>query len=170
MAVVRSSLDLIVLAVRDQLATILREDTSHVRIVDGDEEFEDTVAEQYLCLWPGDEGPVDAIVMGGGRVDGRLAAMLKVWVRTRNALDATGDAESWLTDPQRGHLAFRAAIWDALLIFLPVDANGNGLCVQPLWPGRATSPRRRKKNDIEWGESLMTFTAIYEASVDQGMQ
>lgn len=97
---------------------------------------------------------------GGGRIASQITRYVTVYARLQYIADkAISDAE-WINRQDQ----FEAAILDALLEFMPEDANGNALVTEPirlLEGGEMT-----KGDDDVWGDSLATYAVIYRPKLD----
>ena len=108
-------------------------------------------------------------VEASGRVDRRVRRRLSVIVRTLLRVDPVDSDAQFLTDAANGHYALEEAVWNILDTFLPIDANNNALCFEPIHPLPTTEARRDRKN-AGWGWSACDFEVPYILALDQSRQ
>jgi hypothetical protein len=112
--------------------------------------------------------PVGSWLDGGGRVTCHLTERLEVGVRTRLALDDAGSARVWLTHATLGHLRLRNLVLDALVHFIPEDADGDALTTSEIKLSPAQPPKAegRAKQPVNWGEERLAFEVSYLQDLD----
>lgn len=169
-------LDIIFLALQAQLMLILGWPAERVLIMDPDDLPGIPQADQFLCMWPYEEISHELTVDPNGRIYPRMQERCGVQVFTRTIVDLPTDSFAWLSDANVGHIAARHQVYDALLIFQPVDtATGRAITNCPLHPKMATTPRRgfpnqKRSETKEWGHSRMQFIVDYQLAINQARQ
>ena len=166
-----TTLDQIVLAVRTQLMAwpALSLPAERCLVTDPAKLTFHPEGDAYLWIWPDFESADLPVLFGAGRLDCRMAERIEVGIRSRFAVDESSSALAWLTDATLGHCPLRTAVWDALIQWLPTDAVGNALTVEPLVPARGARPRLDPA-EKEWGESVLAFEATYILALTQSVQ
>lgn len=169
-------LDIILLALQQQMMLILQWPAERVLIMDPDDLPGIMQADQFLCMWPYEELPHEATQDPNGRVYPRMLARCGIQVFTRSIVDLATDSFAWMTDATVGHIKARHQVYDALLIFQPEDAaTGRAIADCPLHSKMTTTPRRgfpgqKRSETKEWGYSRINFTIDYQLAVDQSRQ
>lgn len=163
--VVGTRLDVVLLAVRQQLLDRLGWPAERVLLIDprwltqlhphGD---------QYLCLWCDTESVNRPILQGAGRYDARLSERIDVAVRTRLGTDEATSARYWLLDATLGHNLAKWNVHNALTDWVPVDADGNWLAVKALHPAGNGKPKLDRV-EKEWGESTLSWELTYQLAL-----
>lgn len=166
--VIPTTLDVIVLAVQQQLMAWLALPPERCVVTDPGKFTFHHEADSYLWVWPDFEVTNLPVLFGAGRLDARITERIEVGIRSRLATDEATSAALWLTDQVLGHCLTRNAVWDALLQWTPMDLQGNDLTVGPLVPGRGGRPKLGT-DEREWGESIIAFDATYILKLTQGI-
>lgn len=162
-SVLRVSLDVIYLNLRQRLIDFLDLEDNQVLIMDPEAlpaNKHPANPDHYMLLWPAPEQANVPIFRGAGRLDTRLTERFIVTLRSAHLLDDYKERQIWLTDPGVGHLVLRNQIWDALLEYNPVDSSDNALTIGPLEPAQSTTPKSRDAKHYV-GESNCGFQFIY---------
>jgi hypothetical protein len=165
-AAIATSLDVIFLAIRQQVMTAMGLPGERVVISQRRRHAQEAQADQFVYLRAGG-GPFNLKAYEGGwRSDTRLARTCWATLRTRHATDEPTSDLHWLTDgtPVTGHLVAEHALFDAILGFTPQDTNQNALTWKPLEPRLVTVPDKEENNQakrLEWGESTFEFVVHY---------
>lgn len=135
----------------------------------GDQEPPHLQADQDLVLRLQGFTPDQPWFIGAGRAGPRLLERLEVQMRTRLALDPSGESWVWYLDAVNGHLLLRFAVLQAMVGFHPLDpVTGASLvtsaisCV-PSRPPRADEDRKKSQ---EWGSEKLTFEIGYIQPLD----
>lgn len=139
-------------------------------IIDARDDEDDlkSQADQYVLLRGGGGSPGPDF-QGAGRNSLVLNEEIVCILHTRLQTDeATSDAQ-FLTNRSLGHYVARGLIWSALAGFQPVDADGNWLVTEPIWPRTYSKPRKSKARP-GWGSSSLAFNVQYSAKIDTSYQ
>lgn len=125
--------------------------------------------DQYLTIRMMGLEPVESAIHGAGRLDFRTKMPVTITISSRLNLDDIAQQVAWLTDASLGNIRFETAIINALSLYWPTDANGNGLCYEPLILRRGNVPEIDKQM-TGWGQSALTFSIDYVQDMDQSVQ
>lgn len=128
-------------------------------------------ADQDLVLRLAGISPDSGWFQGGGRFSCRVTERLEVQIRTRLALDPSGEARVWLTDAVIGHIQLRDKVLDALVSFIPTDADQNILTTDQLVMVPSKAPRQdgARGKPMDWGSETFTFEVNYDQVLTLGL-
>lgn len=167
--VVSATLNDILTACRTRLIAVTGFPVERVRFLDPDRtRTPPPQADQVVHFWP-EIGTPAPNYYGSGRLDTRRAVRLVAQVATRFGVDEEDSSEAWLLDQTLGHLVAVATIEDALIGFLPEDANGNALATHPIEPAPVTKPQPDRA-DPDWGYSRVGFLVTRIVPLTQSYQ
>jgi len=178
--VVPTRLDTIITHLQTRLVNFLGWPAERVLVVDPDYMPYDSVADQYLMIFPEHDSLIGDIFDGAGRIDSRVSERIAITLRTRLSFDMATSNQSWLTDASLGHLLARHNILDALTCYQVVDNDddsgnsGNWLLAQPMrlvGCGKPIKPKIGMPTTAPgWGESRIVFEIVYVLNLSQGYQ
>lgn len=168
--VIRSSLEDILPPILVRVRTVTGLPAERVFLCQREECPYDSQADSYVFLRVEDSDYDDPNVIGAGRTDTRETVVLTATVRSRLALDEADRDTAWMTHASLGHLRLRRLVQDALLLFQPEDGDGNWLVTEPIKPHNTRKPRKDRKPNPEWGESIAAWLVTFELAVDQTYQ
>jgi len=167
-AIIRTSLDKVVLAIQAQLMAFLSFPVERVPLNDPDNiAIPPEQAEQLVFVWPDLE--TSKLYPGDGRWDTRDEVTFAVEVLNRVSLDEEETLQVWATDTSLGHLPLRHKVLQALVGFWPpavFGVDGDVLTEAPLVPGQLSRPRPEKKQP-GWGRSRFGVRGTYILDLPQ---
>lgn len=166
--VLRTRLDVILLAVRQRLINELGWPPERVIVAKRDVLPFNAQADQYCIIQPRSQVTEQPIVQGAGRVDTRVTRRVAVIVRTRLSLDESDRDLAWLTDATYGHLRTEHAVLNALQMYQPTR-GADWLACEPLRLVPVSQPEQDREQP-EWGQSVAEFEVTYVLDLDQSYQ
>jgi len=167
--IIRTTPDVLLLAVRDKLKTALGWPLERLYIATLEVPPVNVQADQYATIRMMGLNPVKSIIHGAGRVDYRVQMPVAITISSRADLDDIAQQIIWLTDLSLGHLKFEVAIINALGCIWFEDAAGNGYLYEDIILERGDVPKLDKK-ESGWGQSTLTFSLDFVLDLDQTVQ
>ncbi|MDE2105775.1 MAG: hypothetical protein KGL39_51600 [Patescibacteria group bacterium] len=163
---IRASLKDILLLIQTQVVAITGLDISRVIITakSPDQVLHAGATEDILLRVMG-ERPDTNQIDGAGRIVNNRLRTVQVVVRTKVALDPTGQDQVHLTDPTLGHFVLEDSVVDALEEFFPLDINGNLLTAVPVRIGPWGLPTPDREDDT-WLSSTADLEIVYTRNLD----
>ena len=165
-----TTLDLVLASIQTRIMAVTEWPAERVLIdarADGEASEIIVQADQFVRIRVESRTPEQYTFEARGRINPELSVRISTVLLTRLDVDAINSDQTILTDTSRGHLRAEHLLWDALIIFQPMDVNENWLVREPIKPGSATAPRKPPKG---WMSSTLEFTAVIILDLDQDYQ
>jgi hypothetical protein len=115
----------------------------------------------YLIVQPQPPVPRPEVWDAAGRYCQILSRALRVFVRTRIALDSVDRDDFWLLNESFGHLQIEEKVLEALSGFSPGDGENNVLVAHPIKFAAIGEPSKDEEPPADWGQSILVFDCQY---------